>query len=40
MECGIINLGISEAEGGSSFEAWFLSAGDPNLQDLISDELR
>ena len=40
MECGVINLGISEAEGGSSFGAWFLSVGVPNLQDLISDELR
>ena len=40
MECGVINLGISEAEGGGSFEACFLSAGDPRLQDLTSDELR
>lgn len=40
MEYVVTNLGISQAEGGSSFGAWFLSACGPNLQYLLSDELR
>lgn len=39
MECGITNLGISEAEGGSSFGARFLSGFSLQIRWELDEEI-